>query len=418
MRASRWKFEKKSKIMKKTILLILAASSVLTQTTLTAVDQLQTNRIEFDPAITGYVRFLEQQHQSPVDYILGLFEKNDLVVVCERAHAEVTQYDLIYTLVSDPRFQKQVRNIFTEVGTSTLRPVVEALLTDATLSEAQVDEKLRYIAQHFDFEPVWQKTNIFDFLRKLHYLNRSLTPDRQVHVYPAGIDFHWENMSREKWKEFGKQLGRRDQIMAENVIGKVKELREKGGQSKALVIMNYRHAFPHLPITTSHRAENTTGFLMEAFPGKVANVMVNSVGLLPGSTDQRVITTALQQGKWDAAFAVVGNPTVAFDFNGSPFGEDAFDYFPFIPQHLHYQDVFTGFLFFKPLEAHRQSFGLPRLIDASFGEEFMRRASITGNPIQGEINQEIQSLATAHVSCGYDNPIIAEKIQQWLKTKP
>ena len=121
--------------MKRATWLILAASSVLAPFTLTAEDQLRTNRIEFDPAITGYVRFLEQQHPLPVDYILGLFEKYDLVVICERAHAEVTQYDLIYSFVCDPRFQKQVKNIFTEVGTCALRPVVEDLLTDATLTD-------------------------------------------------------------------------------------------------------------------------------------------------------------------------------------------------------------------------------------------------------------------------------------------
>ncbi|HEY5914183.1 MAG TPA: hypothetical protein VJA21_26650 [Verrucomicrobiae bacterium] len=404
--------------MKKTIPLILAASSVLTLTAVTAAGQLRTNRLEFDPAITKYVRFLEQQRQSPLEYILGLFETNDLVVICERAHAEVTQYDLIYSLVSDPRFRRQVGNVFIEVGTSALRPAVEALLTDNTLSDAQVDEKLRYIAQNFDFGPVWEKTNIFDFLRKLHYLNRSLTRDRQVHVYPSGIEFRWESMSRQKWTEFGKQLGRRDQIMADNVVSKFKELRQTRDQTKALVIMNYRHAFPHLPIKSGRQVENTTGFLMEAFPGKVANVMINSVGFLPGTTDQRVLMTALQQGKWDAAFAVVANPGIAFDFSGSPFGEDDFDYFPFIPHRRRYQDVFTGFVFFKPLEAHRQSFGLPGLIDASFGEEYARRASIAGHPIQAGINEEIQSLATARVSNGYDEPAIAEKIHQWLKTKP
>ena len=75
-------------------------------------------------------------------------------------------------------------------------------------------------------------------------------------------------------------------------------------------------------------------------------------------------------------------------------------------------------MFFKPLEAHRQSFGLPGLIDASFGEEYARRASIAGHPIQAGVNEEIQSLATARVSTGYDEPAITEKIRQWLKTKP
>ncbi len=226
--------------------------------------------------------FLEKQHPRPVDYILSLFEKRDLVVFCERFHAEVTQYDLLYDLVSDPRFQNEVRHVFTEVGTAALRPLVESFLTDDTLSEAQVNEKLRYIAQHFDFEPVWEKTNIFDFLRKLHYLNRSLTRDRRIHVYPSGIEFDWDQTTQESWAQFKQQLGRRDRIMAGNIISRFNALRQSAGHAKALVIMNYRHAFPHLNDSKRPRVENTTGFLMDAFPGRVANVMVNSVALLKG----------------------------------------------------------------------------------------------------------------------------------------
>jgi hypothetical protein len=379
---------------------------------------LGTNRVELDPAIEKYVLFLHGQRQPPVEYILGLFEKNDLVVLCERFHAEVTQYDLIYSLVNHPCFCSQVGHVFTEVGTSALRPSVESFLADATLSEEQVNEKLRSLAQDWGFEPVWDKANVFDFLRKLHYLNRSLPQDRRVHLYPSGIEFHWQNMTREKWTEFRKQLGRRDEIMAENIISKFKELRQARGQSKALVIMNYRHAFPHLKGKTGRRVENTAGFLMEAFPGRVANVMINSVGLSKGTTDQRPLPTPLQEGKWDAAFAALANPSVGFDFRRSPLGEDSFDYFPFIPHHLRYQDVFTGFVFFKPLDAHHQSVGLPGLINASFGEELMRRASIIGNPTQAEITREIERLGMAHDSFGYDDPTIAEKIRQWLKIKP
>lgn len=403
--------------MKKQAVFLLPAMLIMAQQVHNAAaDGSRNHPLQFDPVIENYVHFLAKQRQSPVDYILGLFEKNDLVVLCERAHAEVTQYDLIYDLVSEPRFQNQVGLIFTELGTSALMSSLESFLLDDTLSEAQVNERLRYLAQNFDFGPVWKKTNIFDFLRKLHYLNCSLVQERRVHVFPSGIEVHWPEMTKERWTEVCKQLGRRDGIMAENIITRFKELRQTKPQTKALVIMNYRHAFPHLKSQSGRRVENTTGFLMDAFPGRVANVMINSVGFRPGTTDQRALLAALQEGKWDAAFAAVENPSVAFDFRSSPLGEDAFDYFPFIAHRLRYQDVFTGFVFFKPLEAHRHSLGLPGLIDESFADELMRRESITGNPTQADIHREIEELKAAHVSVGYDEPAIAEKIHQWLKT--
>ncbi len=70
--------------------------------------------------------------------------------------------------------------------------------------------------------------------------------------------------------------------------------------------MNYRHAFPHIPLRQGGRSqtvENVAGFLMTYYPGKVANVMLNNVRLLPGSTDDQLVISALQDGKWDAAFA-------------------------------------------------------------------------------------------------------------------
>ena len=47
----------------------------------------------YDPAIKTYVTFLETRRQKPVDYVMGLFARHDIVVICERFHAETTQYD-------------------------------------------------------------------------------------------------------------------------------------------------------------------------------------------------------------------------------------------------------------------------------------------------------------------------------------
>ena len=53
---------------------------------------------EYNPAITKYVNFLETQNTSAKDYVLELFKKFDVVVLCERNHGEMTQYDLIYVV--------------------------------------------------------------------------------------------------------------------------------------------------------------------------------------------------------------------------------------------------------------------------------------------------------------------------------
>jgi hypothetical protein len=382
----------------------------------------------YDPAIEKYVRFLETQKQPPVDYIMGLYAQYDIVVLCERAHPETTQYDMICELVRDPRFQQQVGHIFTEGGSVCLRPAVEELLTNDHLSEEQMRQKLHAICRNYDFQVIWDKTNAYDFLQKIAQFNRTLPGEARVHIWPCDIASDWSKITKDNYRQIEQQLGRRDKIMADNFAAKFNEIQKSpGGRKKALVIMNYRHAFPHFRLERGGKVkniENMTGFLLAAYPGKVANVMLNGTGLLLGSRDNPAGATAIQNGKWDAAFIVAGNPNCGFDFKGSPFGADPFDYFPFpIPVTYTYQGVFTGFVFYKPLDEHRMSFGVAGLLDPAFTAELVRRCQITGRTGSvEELTKEVQQwVGTVRVS-GYEDKQIfpknecPEKIQQWLKT--
>jgi len=158
-----------------------------------------------DKAIDKYVQFLQQQKQTPVDYIVSLFKTYDLVVLCERSHPEVTQYDMIYALAADQRFQQQAGHIFMENGTRILRPAVEAFLTDDTLTEPQAKEKLDRIFRDFNWDGASSRTNIYDFYRKVRDLNRSLPKDLRVHIYPSDLDFDWTGATNESNKELCKQ---------------------------------------------------------------------------------------------------------------------------------------------------------------------------------------------------------------------
>ncbi len=380
-----------------------------------------------DQAIEKYVRFLETQKQAPVDYIMGLFAKYDIIVLCERAHPETTQYDMICELVRHQRFQQQVGHIFTEGGSVRLRPAVEELLTSDQLSKEQLQQKLRAICRNFDFQVIWDKTNAYDFLQKIAQLNRTLPKESRVHIWPCDVASDWNTITKDNYHQIEQQLVQRDKIMADNLIAKFNEIQKSPGtQKKALVIMNYRHAFPHFRLERGGKVkniENMAGFLLAAYPGRVANVMINSTGLILGGRDNPAGVTAIQNGKWDAAFIVAGNPSLGFDFKGSPFGGDPFDYFPFpIPVSYTYQDVFTGFVFYKPLDEHRMSFGVPDLLDPAFTTELVRRCQITGRTESvEELTKQVQQwVGTVRIS-GYEDKEIfpknecPERIQQWLK---
>ena len=353
---------------------------------------------------------------------MNLFKHYHLVVLCERSHPEITQYDLIYEVVSNPQFQKESGRVFMEIGSAAMQPYVESFLMDDQLNGRQINEKLRHIASNMGNDPFWPDSNYYDFLRKVYHLNRSLPKDRRVHVYPVGLNFDWTKATKASWTEFQKeQLKQRDKLMAENIIRKFDEIQNAKTRNRALVIMDYRHAFPHIK-GTSGEVHNTYGYLLATFPGKVANVMINSVANLPGTTDEKANFTAIEDGKWDAAFAVLKNPDLGFDFKNSPFGKDDFDYWPF-KTGLRYQDVFTGLVFFKPLKEQRFSIGLPGLADKSFKDEVLMRCQNVGLKLSDVEMGIITNMQTLHIY-GYDDcPFLsksdyAEKIRQWLKTGP
>ena len=367
--------------------------------------------------IEPYVSFLRKQSQNPVDYVMSLFQKYDIVILCERYHGEVTQYDMIYNIIRDERFVNKVGNVFTEVGSSSMNDHLHDFLFADGLTNNEVNTKALYIYRNLSWMPVWEKYNFFDFLKRLSGLNRSLPMERKINLYFTDMPFTWEGMTVEKYQQFNETLSQRDRVMAEQIIKRFNAiLNSKQKRKKALVIMNYRHAFNDFSFADGKKADNVGRYVFEAFPGKVSNVMINSLALLIRSTDQKKnISVPIHDGKWDAAFEVLDNPNIGFDFADSPFGADYFDYYVFRKHSLSYQDVFTGFIFYEPLKKHKQIFGIPDLFGDGYDQIIMKRIAIYGQPVDENRKQEFIKQLEELQEYDYNNlNEIAERINQWL----
>ena len=96
---------------------------------------------KYSNEIAPYVEFLKTQKTKPVDYILGLFEKYEVVILCERYHTETTQYEMIYDIVSDPRFIDKAGHIFTEIGSSSVAEKTHNFLFSKNLDINTIDAK-------------------------------------------------------------------------------------------------------------------------------------------------------------------------------------------------------------------------------------------------------------------------------------
>lgn len=362
------------------------------------------------PEITPYVEFLRESAGDPVAYVARLLDDRDLVILCERAHPEATQYELFAELLADERVGGRISAVFTELGGRNLQPELDEILLDRSLPEAEARQRLLRLYRDLTFWPTWDNTNFFDFLLEVRALNRSRPAGREVRVVLADVEFSWQGLDREGYQAFRAGLGGWDRAMAECIIDEVAAMEEG---TKALVIMNYRHAFNDFVFDDGRKGNNVGRYLFEAFPGRVANVMLSSLAVQAGSTDEDVHLEPIQGGKWDAAFQLLGVEEAAFDFAGSPFGSDQFDYFPFRTQTVTYEDVFTGFIYYRPLAAHVFRSPVPGFLDEDYRPELRRRLEVAGIELSDEDLAEL--MAPSPTETRYDTLDAMEaRIGQWL----
>ena len=339
-----------------------------------------------------YSEFIKTHDQNPVDYIFGLFGKYDLVVLNERIpHSEYTQYELITKIISDKRFAGKIGNIYTECGSVSYQDTLRTYLNTAFPGEDSLNKATAFLQRNSNpIWPLWGPTNLFDLLKHVNKINTHSADSLKINWYFTDIPVDWETMTPEKWQNAPKD--KRDKIMAEHIIDVYKtKLGKNEKRIKGLVIMNARHGYGLIRDVHGNKKGhyyskiNTTEYLMDALPNKVCNVLINTVPFGLG-----IFWGQVQNGKWDKAFSLAGNPNVGFDFENSPFGFDNFDgAIGFPTGELKYKDVFTGFVFYKPLEQCINKTGFPFML-YNFNDSLIRRAKCISESFAGSWKDTIK----------------------------
>ncbi|MGD0582971.1 MAG: hypothetical protein ABR974_08520 [Bacteroidales bacterium] len=334
-------------------------------------------------AISPYVSFLEKQEDAK-DYIFRLFDKNDIVILCEREHPEMTQYDFVFDLISDKRFIEKAGNVFSEIGSRTQQSNLDSLMNTAGLTDEELDIKLCQILRDYSSFPIWENTNYFDYFKKSYALNQQLPKEKRIKHFFADVECNWKEIKNKNdyTEKVKSNILRRDEVLADLIIMKYEQISVSNPErKKCLVIMNYRHAFG--PVNVRLGDNSCASYIMKKYPDKSANVLINTVNLSLGLSNpghlqlEPAQKSPIKIGMWDNAFKAIGNRSLGFDFKESPFGEDEFDlYFSPAGKLLKYKDVFTGYIFYKPLEKHYNSLGFKNIIKNGFDAEIINRANI------------------------------------------
>ena len=370
-----------------------------------AQDKEKAYALEIEP----YVKFLKQSHLSPTEYIISLFDKHDIVIVCERHHAEASQYELFFQIISNQKFIEGVGRVFTEIGTRSMNGYLNDFMLAKSLSDQEVDAKCLYIYRNFCSHGLWEKSAFYYFIKELYYLNTKLQDENKISLEFTDNPLDWNTMTPEKWEEI---VANRDRAMADYICSRMQEASPE--KKKALVIMNFRHAFNDAPYFGGKKGDDVGRYLFVAFPGRVANVLIHD--LVRDSRTNRMYP--IQEGKWDATFKVLGNPNVGFNFSTSPFGSDKFDLFPYQKNDLKYKDVFTGFVFYRAINQHSLEWGIPNIIDDQFKPILIRRLQARGLKNAHEV-VEMAAKQLNHLTKEKHSELkeLQSIIEQWLSSQ-
>ena len=324
------------------------------------------------PKIEKYVDFINDCDTSPVDYVIGLFDRYDIVILGERDHRDTTQYDLVEQIISDSRFIDKVGHVMTEVGVCNMTETVDCIVNARYTSDQEFEAALWNVYKNIDYTPLWENTNFYQYLYSVYRINKHLPSAKKIHISFTDVPFSWnqtEGLAHEQFQDFLHVWGHKDIIMGNNALTEIYKLFDGSEpRKKALIIFNSPHSFS---IGANRQSSPSAGqIIIDRFPGRVANVAINWAKRQDG---YRGLT---QNGKWDAAFAACGNKSIGFDLAQTPFGEDCFDLRPgYFKKRLKYKEVYIGFIFYKPVEEWMFGIGIPNIYDVSFVDELARRDS-------------------------------------------
>ena len=383
-------------------------------------NQKQVYNIELLP----YTNFLEKDHKKAKDYVLDLFEKNDLVIICERDHRENTQYEFLNELISDPKFIQNVGNIFTEVGMRSLNPEINNFIHSTDVANNTKKDKIIELQRRCSFYPIWEMYNFYSQVEGIYEINQALSQSEKINLYPTDVELKLDSINVDYLKKFWyNEANNRDSLMADYIIENFEKIKKsETKRKKALIIMNYRHGFNNnFKQADGSNFDNVGSFLFDKYPGNIANVLINPLGILESKSDIDITWIALQNGRWDAAFKVSKKNNIGFDFKSTPFGKDKFDYWTFTPHKNNYQDIYTGFVYYESPTDFKIITGVDGLVDSLFLETYKKRVSLWNKVVGDRLGNETQDSLIfkkynrKNISKIEKIDTIASQIDRWLK---
>lgn len=319
--------------------------------------------------------------EDPVEYVFRLFEGSDIVVIGERDHRDVTQYEFIIKLLADPRFAERVGYVYTEVGVTNMTQRANELIKGTYQSEEDFRKALLAYLRDEDYSFCWEKTNRSVFMDSLYRINSRLPDGAKITLGLTDPEFDWyETTSPECYRKWYYDYSMlypdkapeeqcvRDRIMAENFSRLYRRQKPIDGSRKALVITNHPHA------VNDDYSMNEGYRIKQEFGADNVKIVCLNWYVMSNSSDYPCLL--FDEGRWDAAFELISCSPVAFDIKDTPFGRAIYHntWRPFSGKS--WADYADGIIYYRPFYEFKSSIGIDDFVDDCCMEEQKRRLKL------------------------------------------
>jgi hypothetical protein len=337
----------------------------------------------------SFVDYVKQHSTEPKEFLLEALAKYPLVIYGE-IHRRKISWDLLSSVLFDPRFPETVGTVFVEL------PTYQQEEFDRFYASKELDTKILLDIFRSMMTEGWVDRGEYEFLLNVWKLNQTLPATKQIRVVPTDEQAHWKFLkNKEDFEKYEKNRADRNTRMADVVEH---TLKTKTDKRNCLFTVGYGHAHKsHVPGDYSSAlgqepALTAGAQLMQRLSNKNVFTVLQHVPMMTNTSGAQGL---VRQGLFDAVFEITDNKPVAFHLADSPFGaepydadfDDAFD-----SRSGNYANNFDGYIFLQPLKDEDTDYILYDLWSDKFIEELKRRETITGwqlfRWIEGEVTKE------------------------------
>ena len=165
-----------------------------------------------------------------------LFEKYDIIILGERDHRDMSQYQFVSEIISDRRFIQNVGHIFTEIGATNQTERANNILGSEYESYLDFEKDLMELYRDLSSSYIWEKYNYWYLLSAIYRINTSLNDNQNLTLHFTDINFDWNNyFDINAYTD----IYSRDSIMGCNFINEFDKILQNQDEprKKALVIL-------------------------------------------------------------------------------------------------------------------------------------------------------------------------------------